>query len=168
MVWRWIDRSGTVVSDFGSPLTTTGYAFCVYDHVAGVPVLSMSAAVRPDGICGLDRPCWKQIGKSTPRGFRFRDVSRSQDATAQIVLKSNEAKRRSKVLVYARGEGLVFPAPASPLFLNQGPEVRVQLVNSDGGCWESDFTAPAIRNGSKGGQNKFKDKCGTSKHGPCQ
>jgi hypothetical protein len=46
------------------------------------------------------------------------------------------------------------PAPASSTaFFDQSPGVLVQLVNSAGACWTSEFTAPAKKNEG----DRFKD-----------
>jgi hypothetical protein len=167
MLWRFVTRPRTVPSIFGDPLNATGYALCVYDYTGGDPFLAASSAVSPGGICALGRPCWTAKGRLA-RGFHFRDVDRAQDATAQIILKSNESGLKTKLIFQARGAGLVFPPPAGGTFLDQDPRVKVQLINSDGACWEANYLPPAIKNFDFDPFSLFKDKCALAGQHLCQ
>ena len=40
----------------------------------------------------------------------------------------------------------------------------VQLINSDGACWQGHYSAPAIADRPQ----KFKDKCGTLTQDTCE
>jgi hypothetical protein len=60
------------------------------------------------------------------------------------VIRANR-EGRARILVKAKGENLEMPT----LPLAQDLRVRVQLINSDGVCWESNYTGPADRNDQK-------------------
>lgn len=142
-VWRWSPGFATVAA-FGDPLTTTAYAFCIYDETAGVPQLWHASVIPPGGICSGDRPCWK----SMTRGFRYDD--RSAGAGGIRSLKLGAGDGRARIDVKGQGNGLAWPAPALPeRWLSQHNTVTVQVVNSHGACWATRFSAPATRNSSE-------------------
>jgi hypothetical protein len=49
------------------------------------------------------------------------------------------------MLLKAKGANLALPS----LTMAQDPRIRVQLVNSDGACWEGSYSQPAVRHDQK-------------------
>lgn len=61
---------------------------------------------------------------------------------------------KSKVKLKAKGENLSLPTPSSPTTaFDLEPNLQVQLFNSDGECWSSEFVAA-----KKNEAEKFKTK----------
>ncbi len=114
LLWKWLKGAATDVTELGDPTATTGYTLCVYD-AAG---LALAADVGPG-------PSWSATGSS---GFTFKDVE--SPGIAVVKLKAG-ADGKPKALV--KGKGSDLPDPTIPLAL----PVRVQLLNSNGACWES-------------------------------
>jgi hypothetical protein len=133
LVWRWRRGAETLPAEFGDPVTgTTEYALCLYDQTAGVPSLVLGVQVPPGGTCA-DRPCWRptRVG-----GFRYRDPDLTRGGVRGIFLRPGVAGR-ARVAVRARG--IPLPLPTMPLA--QDPTVTVQLVNSEGQCWEANYSS---------------------------
>lgn len=123
-------------SDFGSPTTTTSYELCVYDQSGGTPALVMRVRAFAGGVCaGVD--CWRE----TNSGFLFKDLNMDPDGAFKLKLK---ASGNGKGKIQVRGKGPFLSIP--PLPLSQDPSVLVQILNSDGNCWEANFNAPAKQN----------------------
>ena len=82
------------------------------------------------GDCG-GRPCWKsKIGKT----LSYSDKARTPDGIQQMLVKVGPAGK-SKIKLRGRGENLTLPSlPIAP-----SPWLRVQLKNSAGACWASEF-----------------------------
>ena len=133
LTFKWTHGATTAKADFGSPLADTDYRVCVYDD----STLVTKGHAPSGGLCN-GRPCWRE----TNSGFKYR----SRELT--IVLKEGIAGH-AKIGVTGKG-GTNPPLPALPL-----PQpATVQVVNDDGICWESTFSAPANVNDGV----KFKDK----------
>ncbi len=130
--WKYVKGAATVVGDFGDPLATTDYTFCVYDSsVRPQPILFAQAPAG--GTCGT-KPCWKAI----KGGFKYNDKLFTPDGLQQVLLKSGVATK-AKVLV--KGKGVNLPMPTLPLTL----PVRVQVKSESGVCWEANY-GTAIKN----------------------
>jgi len=136
--WKWNKGALTTVGDFGSPTSTTDYVLCVYDAGNLVALTRIPAG----GTCA-GRPCWQ--AKST--GFSYKDKDLTPDGIAQLTLKAG-ATGKAKIQVKGSRDNL--PMPTLPLDL----PVVVQLRNSDGVCWGSTFSAPAVKNEAA----NYKDK----------
>jgi predicted acyl esterase len=137
--WNWVKGTATARTDFGTPVTSTGYAICMYD---GHSMALFSAEVPAGGIC-RGKPCWKE----QKRGFRFNDRDLSHGGIQKIILKDG-IDGKAKILVKGRGAGLVLPA--LPI---QALPVTVQVVNGNGQCWEAVYSG-TLRNQ----EDKFKAK----------
>jgi hypothetical protein len=134
VVWKWTKGEATSTEDFGAPLATTDYAFCLYD---GTGALASSVAVPAGGLCD-GKPCWKE----NRRGFKYRTRGVSESGTKtklQITLGSGDA---GKAKVIVNGKGGVPPVPRLPIAM----PVIAQLVSSDGPCWEATFSSPENKN----------------------
>jgi hypothetical protein len=134
LTWKWLKGEATTKADFGAPLTSTDYAFCLYDGTGG---LATSAEAPADGLCD-GKPCWRE----SSRGFKYRKRNLSGSGTTnklQIILKSGEAGKAKFIL---KGKGGVPPIPRLPIAM----PVTAQLVNSNGVCWEATFSSPRNTN----------------------
>ncbi len=133
--------------DFGHPVAgITNYVLCVYEDGL-TPSLAMSAELPAGGTCG-NRPCWKSLG-SKGKGYSYKDRAATSDGLSKVLLRTGE-EGRSKIII--KGGGPSLPVPALLFASYEG--LVVQLVNGDGRCWESSYSAPAKKN--DGG--KFLDK----------
>jgi acyl-homoserine lactone acylase PvdQ len=136
--WKWTRGQATAVGDFGSPLTHTSYDLCIYSADG---LLSRTTAPA-DGTC-RGRPCWK----ASSMGFKFRHPDPAPRTLQTLTLR---AGGDGKAKAIAKGKGAGLGLPALPI---TGLPVRVQLVNSDGECWEAVYGS-ALANGS----DRFKAK----------
>lgn len=143
LVWKWLLGTIDDAASFGDPTDCTSYALCIYDD----GVLKHEYQVEPAGTCGGD-PCWSAAGQ---RGFKYKNPAGNEDGIVLAKLLSGAGK--AKLLLKGKGSNLAVPA-TDPLF-TQSADVTVQLVRSaGGGCWESGFAPPALKNTEK----LFKDK----------
>jgi cysteine-rich repeat protein len=134
--WRWMKGDETFLTDFGQPNSSTTYALCVYDGEAGVPQFE-TRLLAPSGTA------WRSSGKSA---FKYRDSGATADGLKSIVLKAG-GPGKAKIILKARGLNLPTPVPEGPsAFFQQTPSVIVQLINSSGVCWSTEFTPPASTN----------------------
>lgn len=131
--WKWLRGSATSYFDFGTPLSSTEYALCLYD--ANGLVL---AALVPTG------NGWA----SGLHGFKYKSRSGTPEGVTQIQLKLG-ADGKAKVLVQGKGVDLRMPALETLV-----QPLRVQLRNSEGPCWEAVYTAPP----RKGAARIFSDR----------
>jgi hypothetical protein len=140
LTWRW-SKGDTFLGHFGDPLTTTGYALCVYDRSGGAPSLALVATVPGGGMCG-GQPCWQTAGP----GYKYNNRDAGASAVQKIQLKAGQ-QAKGKLMVKAKGGLLAPPTPVSGAeYLDQDPTVTVQLVNTLGHCWEATYSAPAQSN----------------------
>ncbi len=119
--WKWLRGTATSPFDFGTPLSTTDYALCIYDANG----LALDALV-PAG------SGW-QAGLT---GFKYKSRSGTPAGVTQVLLRTG-ADGKAKILVQGQGTALRLPSLAviaQPL--------RVQLRSSDGLCWEAVYGAP--------------------------
>ncbi len=137
LLWKWKRGDATTLQDFGDPLSTTAYAFCVYDTSAEVPALVMSATAPAGGICA-GVPCWRQ----RPRGYVYKNTELTPDGLLSLSLNGGDQGRAS---LTAKGRTSLLHMPSLPL--HQESTVTVQVVSSDGAaCWQAAYTAPAVVN----------------------
>jgi hypothetical protein len=127
--WTWLKGAATTVADFGNPLTTTGYALCIYD---GNDERIVAASIPAGGTCNAKspRPCWRANG----RGFRYVDRDLTPDGIGQLVLKSGAD---GKAQIGLKGKGGALPDPTLPI---ADFPLRVQLVNANGVCFEATYS----------------------------
>ena len=90
-------------------------------------------------------PCWK----ATSSGFRYKDRNLTPDGLSKLVLKEGGAGK-ARILLRGKGSDLMIPT----LPLTQDLTITVQLLNSDGFCWESQYSAPPLKSRT----DQFKDK----------
>ncbi len=147
--WKWSQRSITTNAGFGNPLAAAGqaYALCLYD---GTSRLILDAAIPAGGTCGTTRPtpCWRK----TASGYHYTNASGVPDGITDVRL--YDRPRTGKATLDVSGKGTLLDDPALPLT----QPVTVQLHGGeDSACWESTYSAPALKNGSEPAR-RFSDK----------
>ena len=135
--WKLKGGDVTMKSQFGTPLTTTDYHFCVYDETGGTPSLIMTLNAPAGGTCN-GKPCWKE----SSTGFQYKDSLVSQQGLQQVKMKQGLVAGKTQFQV--KGKGPTLPVPGLPL--HQDTKVTIQIHNSDNACWTTSFTAPATKN----------------------
>ena len=136
LTWRWIRGEATTLADFGDPLTDTDYELCIFDETGDVPSLVFSAEAPAGGTC-RNNDCWRATGSN---GFRYQDLDRTPDGINTIVLRRGD-EGKALVSVVGRGPNLTLPT----LPMSQDSTVTAQLRNSNGVCWEEEYST-ALRN----------------------
>ena len=131
---RWVLKSGPALelADFGDPINgSTAYSLCLYDDGE----LKVASRVGPDAAR------WQ----NSPDAYRYKDLQGSSDGFKRFVLRSGPPGRSSirGVLggVLAR---IPNPKPGQPL-LRARNKVVVQLQQSDGACYETEFLSSHAR-----------------------
>lgn len=133
--WRWGKGDATIAGDFGDPGDTTGYRLCVYDEVGGVPALAVDATV----------PAGARWTRGKKGGWTYKSAGGAPSGVRQLVL-SLGPDGKAKVVLVGKGGLLPLQPPATTdALLAADPAVRVQLLSSNGGCWESAFTAADVK-----------------------
>lgn len=128
--WQWGKGEEFDQMAVGDPTAATTYALCIYDTAAMVPSLAASLEIP------ASLTLWKN---KTPKGVNYSDKNRAADGAKILQLKTGLAGK-TKVKLLASGASLPLPGPASSLYFAQTPRVVVQLINSAGTCWTSQFT----------------------------
>jgi len=135
--WRWRTQGNIPIADFGDPVNTTNYSFCIYGGAS--PTLLTELKAPADGSCG-PKPCWKARGPGGSKGFRYKDKDRTPSGITRLVLRTSTAPLADIVL---RARGGNIPFPMMPLT----QPVIGQLIKDDGPeCWQSVYSAPALKN----------------------
>jgi hypothetical protein len=129
LLFKWTHGAATTTGDFGDPRSATSYELCLYDGAAG---LVSHASAPAGGTCNAasPRPCWR----ATSTGFRYVDKDLTPNGVQQLTLQSGLAGK-SKITLRGRGSALEVPPLPATL------PVTAQLLNSDGTCWEAQFTS---------------------------
>lgn len=135
--WKWSGGEATSMQDLGDPTVNTAYALCTYGSAGGVPQLLSRVEIAPASACGFEF-CWRRSGD---KGYRYKDPIGSNGGLRKLLLKSGAAGK-AKLIVKSAGERI--PLPPAPV--PQDPAVVVQLVNSDGRCWDASYAAPPVQN----------------------
>ncbi len=130
VTFKWIKGEATSTTDFGDPLTTDGYALCVFDAADNLAFKSTAPA---GGVCG-SKPCWKALGVS---GFAYKDSVRTPDGADKITLKAG-LPGKAKAQFKGKGEEL------DPFGLPLSLPLTVQLQSGNGECWQSSFSAGGV------------------------
>jgi hypothetical protein len=143
--WRWLKGDAVTPQELGDPVGgATEYSLCLYDESGNVPAAEARLAVPPGGTC-RGKPCWR----TRRNGLVYKDPTGTADGVTRLGLKAGDAGK-TRAALKAKGPNV----PAIPLPFAQDQRVIVQLANTDGTCWETIHTAPAVRNDSA----RFKDK----------
>lgn len=132
LVFTWGAGRASVLADFGNPMSSTGYALCVYD---GASSLVSESRIAAGGSCGRSgRPCWKTNGKT----FTYADASAAAAGIQSVKLKPG-VDGKAQISVTAKGSALATPA----LPLDASGAVQVQVRNVDDRCWSAAFATPS-------------------------
>lgn len=132
--WKWSKGEAVSSADLGDPTASTEYALCVYDYLGDVPSL-VTSIVLPSG------PPW-EAGRAP--SYRYRDKTTAADGVQKAKLKGGDAGKTNAQLT-ARGLNLTLPPPATPTeYMHADQRVVVELLNSDGQCFTSEFLAGDI------------------------
>jgi hypothetical protein len=132
ITWKWTSTSsGVPLVDYGSPISSTTYALCVYDNQS----LQMTAVVPAGGTCGT-KPCWTTVGAS---GFKYSEKAGAADGITRVLLKAGTGGKKAKIQFKGKGDGLLIP----PLSL--ATPLRVQVQRSGGtACWEATYSSATV------------------------
>lgn len=140
--WGWRYGDATSKADFGAPTSTTSYGVCLYD---GSGALVFSAGISPGAL-------WKD----SKRGYLYTNLNAGQHGIRRLALKALAAgahKASIRLVGVGRVMNLGNPSaggnyPDIPGFpIATGPDpVRMQLINSDGLCWEAHYQDRIRRN----------------------
>lgn len=141
VVYKWSKGEATQTADFGDPLTSDGYALCIFDALGGLLFQSTAPA---GGTCGT-KPCWKTLGI---KGFGYKDAERTPTGADKVSLK---AGLQGKAKAQFKGKGANLDPFALPLPL----PVTAQLQAANGQCWAASFSAAGV---SKNDGVQFKGK----------
>jgi hypothetical protein len=150
LLWKWTRGAATTQTEMGAdPVNgSTSYAVCVYDQSGGISSLAVQLRVdRASDTCA-GKPCFKPLGGDPPAGdgWKYKDRDTTSDGMLRMLLKGGSAGK-SKIIVKAKGPAIPLPGPVGGIYLNQDPNVVVQLVSSDGGvCFETTLSTPAKKN----------------------
>ena len=140
--WGWRYGDATSKSDFGDPISTTSYGVCLYD---GSGTLIFSAGISPG-------PLWKD----SRRGYLYTNLNASQHGIRRLSLKAltaNPHQASIRLVGIGRIKNLGNPSASGnypdisgfPIATAPDP-VRMQLINSDGFCWEAHYQNRIRRN----------------------
>ena len=165
LYWQWKLNPATALPNFGDPVSTTQYSLCVYSTASGVPSLLLHANVPPGGTC-YGFPCWSDLSHPGLHWFRYADVlSHGRDGISRIALRANHGPGfKLRLQIQGVGANLPVPTPNGNHLVQQDPDVIVQLINTDGACWQGFYTIPAVTDRPQ----KFKDKCGSLSQHACE
>ena len=106
----------------------------------GADNLVSHASAPAGGTCNAasPRPCWR----ATSKGFRYVDKDLTPSGVQTVVLKAGVAGKASIVV---KGRGAPLDTPALPI---TALPALVQMVNSDGVCWQAQYSAPSRNDAS--------------------
>jgi cysteine-rich repeat protein len=135
--WKYL-RAETTFEDFGDPLTTAAYSFCIWDD----DELKLDARIDPGGLCYPARPCWKIVGRGEPRGYKYFEKPANDDGMQYVLLFQRKRPAAGYITLRAIGTEIDPPGPIGfDQYFNQNSTVTVQFVRGDAPvCWESVFT----------------------------
>jgi len=143
LTWKFQKSTDALdIGDLGDPISGDAqYSLCLYDHSAGTPRVPQRFVVGAGGTCG-SKPCWKLNGKGT--ALSYKDKASTADGVQKMSLKSGPAGK-GKLQLSGRGAGLALAPVSGVQFFDLDGELRVQLLEADGSCWESTFDAASTK-----------------------
>lgn len=127
--WKLLRGPITPRADYGDPLASTSWSFCLYDTLG---TLRASAEIPAGGTCA-GKPCWK----TSKTSFTYTDKERSPDGVQQLSLKEGLKDGRSTQSL--KGKGIHLDLPALPLAEAAFP-LTVQLQGTGGICFATTLT----------------------------
>ncbi len=141
--WKWSKGEFVDYAHLGSPTNSTSYRLCIYDETAGAPIAFLGRDI-PAGASG-----WTEHG--VKKGIEYKDKLATHDGFLKVRVRPGAAgKSRAQVLL-AKSTSLLLPGPSSAQqYFEQDSRVIVQLVNSAGSCWTSEYEAADTRKNNGG------------------
>lgn len=134
LVFKWNGRM--VGPGLGDPVTTTTYAFCLYDAGPSGAGRVMTIAAAPGSTCGA-KPCWKTTPTSVSYADRARMARGLKKLQARLLL---DGAGSGSLRLSAGGDRL------PPVDLPLAPPVTAQVQTTNGSCWNAIFAGSIIRN----------------------
>ncbi|MBI5505018.1 MAG: hypothetical protein HY899_09445 [Deltaproteobacteria bacterium] len=155
--WKWRRGEATDPAAFGDPLTDTRYTLCIYDQSGGVfSIPQADPAEFPGADSGIDVGGGAGWMIRSDQGYWYRDKTCGQEGIAGVNLTPDESGKASVTL---KAVGSCLPIPlrfSEEKYFDFDPAVVIQLVNSEGQCWDSTFDdATSVRENSG---RRFKSK----------
>jgi hypothetical protein len=147
IAWRWKGDDSTVIEDLGNPITSTGYAFCIYDYSADLPSL-IYASSEPAATMCVDKACWRPKGDHS---FFYKDPERLENGAKRLGARASSSSARFRFV--ASGPNVALP----PLPMAQDPVVAAQLINGTGHCWGAEYEGPPLTK-AKSRSKRFRDR----------
>jgi hypothetical protein len=133
--WAWIKGEALTVADFGDLEEETTYSLCVYDYQGGAAVYSTQLDVGP-GV---------PFAKAGKKGWKYKDKLGVADGLSKIKMASGAAGK-SKIIMLAKGVNVPLAASFSAeAMFAADTQLGVGLINSDGQCWRTVFTAADVK-----------------------
>lgn len=129
--WQWSKGEAFDQASLGAPLESTGYTLCVYDTTASVSSLKASITVAASPVLWTSKD---------PKGLAYKDRTGISGGATKALIKTG-LDGKTKVKLSAGGDNLVLPGAVGDTYFEQDPNVLVQLVNDEGTCWTSQFSA---------------------------
>jgi hypothetical protein len=132
-LWKWL-QGDAPIKGFGDPSASdVHYGLCLYRQSdSGVALVGSSMAVEEGGIC-TQIDCWKRLGRAVAKGFSFEEKEPIGRGITTLLLRGG-IPGRDKIIAQGRGSYLPLQVPAG-----EADQLVIQLVNSEGGCWESAY-----------------------------
>ena len=133
--WAWIKGEALTVADFGDLDEETTYSLCVYDYQGGTAVYSTQLDVGPGA----------PFAKAGTKGWKYKDKLGVADGLSKIKMGSGAAGK-SKIIMLAKGANVPLAASFSAeAMFAADTQLGVGLINSDGQCWRTVFTAADVK-----------------------
>jgi hypothetical protein len=133
--WGWQKGQSYPATELGTPGSTTTYALCVYDADGGAPSLVASMQIPPG------TPPWT----TKPTSVKYVDKSAASDGVSQAQVKAGDTDGKSSAKLKAAGIPLDLPAPVDAEHFLHANSLVVELVNSAGACWTSEFAPDGVK-----------------------
>ncbi|HXC51355.1 MAG TPA: hypothetical protein VN634_10760, partial [Candidatus Limnocylindrales bacterium] len=134
--WKWKKGAPVDPANLGTPVSTTRYALCIYDRTGNIPTTVGSYDLPANAM-------W--IPKTG--AISYKDKSGTRDGFTQVKGKASlEAGKSSMQAKLATSNLTLPPALNGTNYFDVDPTLTVQLVNSLGACWTTDFTEPVKKN----------------------
>ena len=141
LIYKFIKGAATVQADFGTPLSSTDYALCIYAGTAGV-MAGTTVAVF-DAVVQDDTANWKAI---STKGYKYKDSTGADDGIQKVILKGSSPDAKTKILVKGRGINLPDLDTGILPFQTANFPIIAQVTNSETGvCWESTFQEANVK-----------------------
>lgn len=138
--WKWQKGAATLLSDFGSPESSTTYRLCLFDGRASENAFLGERQINPG-------TAWHP---QSGTGYSYDDRTGASSGITRVKLKAG-IEERASVSLQGAGVGLNMPAPfAAFQYFGEDPTITVELMNDQGQCWISEFAVDDTKTNSAG------------------